>query len=58
MSADDAVDGSSTGTASVMMASAKNPLRRIGFIGPPGFSHQHDGCQAQGKGGGGGASIG
>ena len=32
------------------MASARNPLRRIAFIGPPSLRNQHDGCQAQGKG--------
>jgi hypothetical protein len=33
------------------MASARNPHRRIAFIGSLSLCHQHDGCQAQGKGG-------
>ncbi len=32
------------------MTSATKPLRRIAFIGSACFSHQHDGCRAQGKG--------
>ena len=39
-----------------MMAKVRNPLRRIAFIGCPSLRHQHDGCQAQGKGGAGGVA--